>query len=169
MSDIFLSYKSEDKDKAQIIAEALENKEYSVWWDRIIPPGRRFDEVIEEEIDSAKCVVVLWSRESVKSKWVNTEASEGDSRGILIPVLIGDVKPPLAFRLMEAAKLIDWDGTLPNYEFDLLLNSVGTLLKKPPVMKTEAEMPPRNEPNVYAQQPIGGVRRNDADMNFFRR
>ena len=169
MSDIFLSYKSEDKDKAQIIAEALENKEYSVWWDRIIPPGRTFDEVIEEEIDSAKCVVVLWSRESVKSKWVRTEASEGDSRGILIPVLIGDVKPPLAFRLMEAAKLIDWDGTLPNYEFDLLLNSVGTLLKKPPVMKTEAEMPPRNEPNVSAQQPIGGVRRNDADMNFFRR
>lgn len=168
MSDIFLSYKSEDKEKAQMIAEALESKRYSVWWDRIIPPGRRFHEIIEEELEKAKCVVVLWSEKSIKASWVITEASEGDRREILVPVLIEDVQPPLAFRLIEAAKLIDWDGTLPNYEFDLLLNSVGTLLKKTPVMKTEAEIPSRKEPNVSGQQPFEGVRRYDADMKFFK-
>jgi len=45
--------------------------------DRIIPPGITFDDVIEQNLDAAKCVIVLWSRESVKSKWVKTEASEG--------------------------------------------------------------------------------------------
>ena len=124
MSDIFLSYKSEDIEKAQKIAEAIEKKGYTVWWDRIIPPGRNFDEVIEEELDKAKCVVVLWSGKSVKSKWVKTEASEGDMRGILVPVQIEDVRPPLAFRLMEAAKLMDWDGTPQHYEFNLLIQSV---------------------------------------------
>jgi len=132
MSDIFLSYKSEDRAKAQIIAEALESKGYSVWWDRVIPPGRIFDEVIEEESNAAKCIVVLWSKESVKSEWVRTEASEGKRQKKLIPVLIEDVEPPFAFRLIEAAKLIDWDGTLPNPEFDLLLGSVSKMLGKVP-------------------------------------
>jgi len=139
MSDIFLSYKSEDRAKAQIIAKALESHRYSVWWDKVIPPGRTFDEVIEEELDAAKCMVVLWSKESVKSEWVRTEASEGKRRKILIPVLIEDVTLPLAFRLIEAAKLIDWDGTLPNPEFDLLLGSVSRMLGKVPAPETEIQ------------------------------
>ncbi len=97
MSDIFLSYSSKDKARAQIIAEAFETKGCSVWWDRVIPPGKTFDEVIEQELEAAECVIVLWSHESVKSKWVKTEASEGDRRGILVPVLIEEgVKIPLA-------------------------------------------------------------------------
>ncbi len=139
MSDIFLSYKSEDRAKAQIIAEALESHGYSVWWDRVIPPGRTFDEVIEEELDAAKCMVVLWSKESVKSEWVRTEASEGKRQKKIIPVLIEDVEPPFAFRLIEAAKLIDWDGTMPNPEFDLLLGSVSRMLGKVPAPKAEIQ------------------------------
>lgn len=57
MSDIFLSYKSEDKAKAQTLAGALEQHGYSVWWDVVIPPGLTFDEVIEKELNAAKCVV----------------------------------------------------------------------------------------------------------------
>lgn len=134
MSDVFLSYKSEDRPRAKIIAEALERYGCSVWLDQKIPPGKTYDEFIKGAIDSAKCVVVLWSKESVKpkeGKWVRTEATIGDRRGILVPVLIDDVEPPIAFMLTEAAKLIDWDGTLPNPEFDLLLNSVGEILGRP--------------------------------------
>ena len=146
MSDIFLSYKSEDSEKAQKIAEAIEKKGYTVWWDRIIPPGRSFDEVIEEELDEAKCVVVLWSEKSIKAKWVKTEASEGDRRGILVPVLIEDVKPPLAFRLMEAAKLKDWDGISLHHEFDLLIQSVGRILDRPaPMDSREPEQKEKEE------------------------
>ena len=141
MSDIFLSYKSEDKAKAQIIAEALGRNGYSVWWDQVIPIGRTFDEIIEKELDASKCVVVLWSGKSVKSKWVITEAGEGDSRRILIPVLIEKVKPPLAFRRMEAAELIDWDGTSDNEEFDLLLDSISEILGHSPAVKNELKKP----------------------------
>jgi len=131
--------RSEDQAKAQIIAEALESHGYSVWWDRVIPPGRTFDEVIEEELYAAKCMVILWSEESVKSELVRTEASEGKRRKILIPVLIEDVTLPLAFRLIEAAKLIDWDGTLPNPEFDLLLGSVSRMLGTVPAPEMEIQ------------------------------
>ena len=131
MSDIFISYSSEDRGKAKDIAEALKQQGFSVWWDRSILPGETFDTVIEEALDAAKCVIVLWSRTSVSSKWVKIEASEGDQRGILIPVLIDDVKIPLAFRRMQAADLRDWKGKLPHPGFDNLLKAVAGILDRP--------------------------------------
>ena len=76
MSDIFVSYASADRDRARAVAQALTDQGWAVWWDRTIPPGRQFDEVIEEALDSARCVVVLWSKASVASQWVKTEAAE---------------------------------------------------------------------------------------------
>src|SRR5690606_41302321 len=61
---------------------------FTVWWDRTIPPGRVFDEVIQEAIEAARCMVVLWSGQSVKSNWVKTEAAEGAARHRLVPVLV---------------------------------------------------------------------------------
>lgn len=150
MSDIFLSYSSKDKVRAQIIAEALEAKRCSVWWDRVIPPGKTFDEVIEQELEAAKCVIVLWSKESVKSDWVRTEASEGKRWKILVPILIDDVMPPLAFRLIEAANLIDWEGMLPHPEFDLLRGSISNILGRP-VCSDERESGKKKEeiPKTY--------------------
>lgn len=135
MSDIFLSYKSEDIPRAKIIAEALEQHRYSVWWDRMILPGKTFDQVIKEEINAANCVIVLWSKKSVESEWVKNEAREGIKRKILIPVLIEDVNIPFEFRHIQAANFTDWQGTLPNPEFDLLLKSVKEILRpfKPPI------------------------------------
>lgn len=131
MSDIFISYKSEDRPRAKIIAEALELHGYSVWWDRVIPPGKTFDQVIEKALDSAKCVIVLWSKMSITSDWVKNEAREGVRRHLLVPVLIDDVKIPFEFKHIQAAQLIDWQGALSNPEFDLLLKSVGQILGKP--------------------------------------
>ena len=58
MSDIFISYASEDREKARELAEALSRRGWSVWWDRKIPPGKSFDEVIEKALAESKCVIV---------------------------------------------------------------------------------------------------------------
>ena len=42
MSDIFLSYAREDKDRVQSFARALEQKGWTVWWDLRIRTGRGF-------------------------------------------------------------------------------------------------------------------------------
>jgi hypothetical protein len=46
MSDIFISYASPDRPRAQVLAEALKAQGWSVWWDRNIPAGTRFAQVI---------------------------------------------------------------------------------------------------------------------------
>jgi len=101
--DIFLSYAGVDRERAKVLADALARASYSVWWDRTIPPGRVFDEVIQEAIAAARCVIVLWSADAVRSNWVKTEAAEGASRGLLVPALIEDVAPPIEFKRIQAA------------------------------------------------------------------
>jgi len=83
---------------------------WSVWWDADIVPGETWDDVIEDALAAATCVVVLWSQESVKRKWVKVEATEGERRGILVPVLMEDVRlPPASEDVLEDNNLVDWE------------------------------------------------------------
>ena len=50
VSDVFISYAAGDEPRAAELAAALETKGWTVWWDRHIPPGRTFDEVIEQVV-----------------------------------------------------------------------------------------------------------------------
>jgi hypothetical protein len=58
MTDVFISYANEDRERAGRLANALESCGWSVWWDRKIIAGQAFDEAIERELETAKCVVV---------------------------------------------------------------------------------------------------------------
>ena len=132
MSDIFLSYANEDLPRVLPLVRALEQHGWTVWWDRTIPPGKTFDEVIERALATARCVVVVWSRASVASRWVRTEANEGLQKNILIPVLIDEaISMPLAFRLVQAARLQDWQGTEPHPELEKLIEAVTGLIGPP--------------------------------------
>ena len=53
MADIFISYARADIDHARLLATALEGLGWSVWWDRVIPAGRVFGDVIEEELKAS--------------------------------------------------------------------------------------------------------------------
>ena len=90
MSDIFLSYAREDLPRVKPVVDALEKRGWSVWWDRTIRPGQIFERVIEAALANARCLVVLWSRDSVQSNWVRKEAAEGERREILIPALLDE-------------------------------------------------------------------------------
>ena len=72
MTDVFISYAREDREAAQRLAAALEARGWSVWWDREIPVGHSFDQVIEQQLEAAKSVVVLWSKDSAASEWVKS-------------------------------------------------------------------------------------------------
>jgi TolB-like protein len=129
MADIFISYSSKDLERVKPLVAALEAKGWSVWWDRELVAGPSFDEEIEKALDGASCVVVVWSKNSIESRWVRTEANEGIDRDVLIPLLIDDVKPPLAFRIAQTAGLIGWPEQTG--EFQAVVDGITRLLGKP--------------------------------------
>jgi TIR domain len=144
MSDIFISYASTDRDRARELAAQLERLGWSVWWDREIQAGKTFAGVIEREIDHARCVIVLWSRAAVDSRWVRDEANEGLKRDVLVPVLIDQIAPPLGFRSIHAADLLGWTGDPASPGFRQLVRDLGKVLgaphggePQPPVQDTQ--------------------------------
>ena len=98
MVDIFLSYAEEDRELARRIATLLEQSGWTVWWDRRIRAGARWRSAIGDSLSKMRCMVVLWSNNSVGSEWVNEEAEQARLVGKLIPVLIDHVRPPLGFQ-----------------------------------------------------------------------
>ena len=131
MNDIFISYDSSDRAIAQKFADALESRGWSVWWDREIPLGKAFDQVIEEELNAARCVIVLWSNQSVRSRWVKTEAAAAADRDCLLPVLIEDIAIPFEFKRIQTAMLMNWRGDASDPEFSRLITAIEQLAREP--------------------------------------
>jgi serine/threonine-protein kinase len=120
MSDVFISYKAEDRRRVQPLVLALQADGLSVWWDEHIGAGDAWRETIEQQLDSAGCVVVIWSKRSVgpDGKFVREEASRAQRRGAYVPVLIDAVDPPLGFGESQATSLRGWHGNAndPHYQ-----------------------------------------------------
>ena len=110
MTDVFVSYAAEDRERAARLAGALTALGWTVWWDRRILAGQTFDKAIERELYAAKSVVVLWSRHSVESEWVKCEAAAAAERDVLVPAAIDKIRLPLEFRRRQTADLIRWRG-----------------------------------------------------------
>jgi hypothetical protein len=133
MSEIFISYAREDRPRVRLLADALVEQGWSVWWDSAIPFGKAYDRIIEDALTEAKCVIVAWSRQSVDSDWVRAEAAEGHRRRILMPVLIDCIQPPLEFRHIQAADLVGWEGGHPPSDFNKLVADLIRMLGSPAV------------------------------------
>ncbi len=130
-ADIFISYASEDRGEAEKLARRLEAFGWSTWWDRRIPPGQDYAKVIENALNSARCVIVLWSADSAASRWVVNEAGAAADRGVLVPALIAQTDIPFEFRRIQAADLIGWEPSAQNESFNQLVDAVASILKQP--------------------------------------
>jgi adenylate cyclase len=104
---VFLSYARADVDCAKALAELIGRAGHDVWWDRELHGGSRFTTEIDNALRDAEAVVVLWSKASLESAWVQDEAAEGRDSNRLVPVVIEDVRPPLGFRQYQALDLAD--------------------------------------------------------------
>jgi hypothetical protein len=139
LSDIFISYASQDRERILPIVHALEKTGWSIFWDRTIPPGKTWRQLIGSEIQSARCVVVVWTAASIESRWVQEEAEIGSRKGILIPVSLDDVEPPFGFGTIQSANLADWDGDPSLPPFGQLLEAISSVLGTSPADQSEQE------------------------------
>jgi formylglycine-generating enzyme required for sulfatase activity len=135
MSDIFLSYAREDEERVKPIVEHLEAQGWSVFWDQHIPPGKTFRQHIKENLDAARCVVVVWSQHSIDSHWVLEEAETGRKRTILVPLRIDQVEPPFGFGSIQAADLTSWNHDASHLQFRMCVGAISTVVPQPDLAK----------------------------------
>ncbi len=142
MPDIFLSYNREDQPKAKLIAKALADEGFDVWWDTVLRAGQTYDEVTERQLHESKAVVVLWSSRSVRSKWVRAEATLGDRKSALIPVMIEPCDRPIMFELIQTADLVGWEGDTTTHNWQAFIADVREhVARKAAAMKPASPAP----------------------------
>jgi serine/threonine-protein kinase len=126
MSDVFVSYKAEDRRRVKPLVDALEDEGYSVWWDEQIGGGSQWRHMIETELSSAKCVIVAWSKRSVgeQGTFVQDEATRAQQRHVYVPVLIDKVHLPLGFGETQALPLSGWHGDRSDPRYQAVLTAV---------------------------------------------
>jgi serine/threonine-protein kinase len=125
-TDVFVSYKAEDRARLRPLIAALEAEGFTVWWDTHIGGGANWREDIQEHLDAAKCVIVVWSRRSVGTDgdFVRDEASRARKRGAYLPIRLDPVEPPLGFGEVQAISLKGWKGDRADPRFLAIAEAV---------------------------------------------
>ncbi|HEY2753405.1 TIR domain-containing protein [Phenylobacterium sp.] len=107
---IFVSYARPTADRARMVARALEGDGCDVWIDDRLLAHRSFTDAIEEALEAAGAVLVLWSAEAVKSDWVRAEASRAREMGKLVQVRLDGCSLPLPYDQIHCIDLSSWSG-----------------------------------------------------------
>ncbi len=145
MTDLFVSYKSEDRARVAPLVAALEADGVGIWWDAHIGGGSEWRDQIESELNAARCVLVVWSERSTGQggSFVRDEATRSLRRGVYLPVRIDPVEPPLGFGETQALSLIGWKGDRSDPHYQALLAAVQAVIAGKPRPIPPAYQPPR--------------------------
>ncbi|MEP6609691.1 MAG: TIR domain-containing protein [Burkholderiaceae bacterium] len=131
MADLFVSYSREDQARAEQIVRLLEDHGWDVFWDQETRAGTLWPKVLEDELNSARCLVALWTTTSIESRWVRIEAYEALQSEKLVPVMLDKVRPPLEFRQTQTFDLVGWSGDRDDSRIAHLLSDLTALVKAP--------------------------------------
>lgn len=110
MADIFISYSKQNRDLAERVERGLRRAGYTVWWDNSLTPQESWQTTLERELTTAQVVLVLWTKESVKSEWVLIETEKARSLGKLQQALCDEVEVPMFASRIQYADLRSWQG-----------------------------------------------------------
>ena len=112
MAEVFISYKRDQRERVELIADALRNEQFSVWFDANLEAsrGEGFDAEIEREVTSAYCVLACWTPAATRSIYVRAEAKKGLERDALVLILLEQCALPVPFNAIDAVDLTHWHG-----------------------------------------------------------
>lgn len=148
---VFVSYSRADRDRALPIIQALETAGYSVWWDGLLEGGERYSRTTEAALETARAVVVLWSKTSIGSHWVHDEATRARDLRKLVPLSIDGSKPPLGFGQFQT---IDVAGRAGDPGLAAVIRAVA-VLHDSPALPRDPPAPIRTK--VNRRRVIGGA------------
>jgi serine/threonine-protein kinase len=157
VTDLFLSYKAEDRARVAPLVQALETDGLSVWWDAHIGGGDEWRDTILRHLEAARAVIVVWSRRSIgpNGQFVRDEATRALKRGSYLPVRIDKVDPPLGFGETQALDLHGWKGDRSDPRYVALLSMLQKRLGME--VRHASERPSAAAPGVSRRTIITGA------------
>ena len=141
MADVFISYARTDKARVAPLVAAIEAQGWTVWWDPDIAAGQEFDRQIATELKAAAAVVVVWTPQSVESRWVRGEARDAADRGLLVPVRFSGAELPIDVRAIHTTDLDGWGDDPKSPQVLELLRALGAMISRRGATKASAAIP----------------------------
>src|SRR5262249_19243658 len=127
---VFVSYARGDRDRVEPLVNVLAAR-FNVWWDKQIEAGESWRRAIMEKLDSARCVLVLWTEASVDRDFIWSEIDRVKDRGIVVPVKLDrNARIPPGFDQMQHVDLTSWAGRGTDALRELLAR-INRLLTRP--------------------------------------
>ena len=77
MGYVFISYSTKNQDYAEAVLHLLKDEQIDVWMAPYdIPAGSKYASVIEDAIKNCSCMLLLLSKQSQASEWVEKKLKE---------------------------------------------------------------------------------------------
>jgi hypothetical protein len=149
MVDIFVSYESSDRPRAEALRSLFEQFGWSVWIDREIPVGEEWEAHIDQELNTARLIVVLWGAQARRSEWVQREAGVALKTNRLLQIHATGLPLLPPFDVVQAVRMQSWSGESAHSEQRRLLEAAAQRLgAEPSVLRRleslSAELPRLN-------------------------
>lgn len=132
--DVFISYKREEYQRVDQLASILREIGLTVWHDASLVSGDAWQIRIDEKAHVCRSLVLCWTREAGKSKYVKREAQIGMKRGVLTPVQFGPSRLPFAYRRLNFADMSNWNGEVHHPSVRKLVGGIAKLISDKPIL-----------------------------------
>ena len=159
MARVFISYSSQDSEIADRVYSRLEAADHEVWMDRAaLRGGDSWLPVIQEKILWSDTMVILWSDNALKSRWVLDELTYAHARGKQIIPLQLDHTDGSENLIINARQMIDARGARLENALEMVANVLSHGYTVPDETRPRREYPAHRP---FYRQPLavllGGI------------
>ena len=138
----------------------MEARDYNVWWDKDLLASQDYASMIEDALNPTQSIVTVWSSNSVKSKWVRAESSNGFNQNKILPILIEDANIPIPYDSVHTADLRTWEGDEQDPAFLGLINALDWILKREKTEPAPVPLAAVSMPNKRKEAPVSSTEKS---------
>jgi hypothetical protein len=136
MTDIYIAYAREDRERIRPLAEMLQFEGWDVWWDPS-EPTLDSSAALDQKLGSAGAILVVWSGYSRGSEYVRSEAATGLYKNKLIQARIDSASPPRPFDQVEVVNLAGWRGERDDPEWRRVVQAIRLYAGQPGITRQQ--------------------------------
>jgi hypothetical protein len=115
MTAVYLSYRHTDSEAAERVEFALTHEallrgeKIDLWDPRKLNPGSNVGLALEKRLAESDCVILLWSHDASKSRWLFEEANYALEDNKLAICVLDDTPLPARFTRRQIINLKGWN------------------------------------------------------------